>query len=274
MTYLSIQTFILNIEKQLFKYITENARIKDQSYFPKHGFEIKSTAQLGKLTFSSFFDTFFQELPEEKKQLLATGFLISYLIEKNKMKISDILLEFNLSQGEATKSVKFAKRYLILENEKTAIKDYERELENIRFLKEEINGITSQITAIHKTKREQIAFVIQQEFQHTIDLLKNTSFKDAYSFKKMNFNKGDTLNSDIIKFLFTEEKAILNAIVEYRLAQNVIEPFKKLKKESSKSQEMIINRAQNTIETHNQTKNELKKRLQTKEHNLKLGYVV
>lgn len=272
MTYLSIQTFITKIENELFEFIAANIRKKDQSYFPKYGLDIKSATSLKKLTLSTFLDTFFQELPEEKIQLLTTGFLISYLVETQKMTINNILKEFNLSQSEATKSVKFTKRYLILENEKSAIKAYEFELENIRFLKDEIKKTTLQIRATNKIKREELLLATQRELRLTLELLKNTSFKDAYSSKKMNFKKGDILNSDVIEFLFNEEKSLLNAIVEYRLEQNVIGKYKELKKDSAQIQKGIIIRTQKAIGVLEELKKELKKRLQTKEYNLKLEY--
>jgi len=159
-----------------------------------------------------------------------------------------------------------------LENEKSAIKAYEFELENIRFLKDEIKKTTLQIRATNKIKREELLLATQRELRLTLELLKNTSFKDAYSSKKMNFKKGDILNSDVIEFLFNEEKSLLNAIVEYRLEQNVIGKYKELKKDSAQIQKGIIIRTQKAIGVLEELKKELKKRLQTKEYNLKLEY--
>jgi hypothetical protein len=267
-------TLITHNEKQLLEFITENIRIKNNSYFPKYGLEIKSTSLFKKLTLSSILNKFFQELSEDKRQLLVTGFIISYLFERGKKRINDILAELNLPESEAIKSVKFAKRYLILENEREAIKAYALELENIQFLQEKIKNITKQITSIHKNKRDQISLIKQEECDSVLELLKTTFFKEKCSYKKLNFEKGDSFTPDTIKFLFIEEKHILNAIVEYRLEPNVIEKFREIKNKANNEQTLIMSHVQNAIEGLELTMGELKKRVKNKECNLKLNYTV
>lgn len=139
------------------KYLKENIRIKNNSYFPKHGIESKQLKLLDGLNIFKFFIKVFALEEEKLIKLYRAAILIYLLTEKKEVKSICEYLEFNLDKIES--NLKIAKKHFIFDRERVAVEDYELKLHNISYTKTQLSNINNEI----KQKTELIDIELRNE---------------------------------------------------------------------------------------------------------------
>lgn len=234
---------LANSQESFKQFIKDNIRIKNCSYFPKHGIESKELKILDKKGIYKFFIEVFRLEEDKLIKLFRAAILIYSLKEKKDIKYICEYLKFNIEKIDS--NLRIAKKYFIFEKERIAVEEYELKLENINFVKKQITTIENKIKKINSEIRKTNLQLKENTYSLLIgkEISYNTSSKGKKYYIGQNVEKEDLdhlykykysilvfvrehFNNDIIN-TYENELEINNSKIKQLKNRNIIDEFEK-----------------------------------------------
>lgn len=240
------KSLLLNNDESGFKeYLKNNLRIAKQSYFPKHGIELKQLNLLDKYDLFNFFSKVLESAEDRQIRLYKAAILAYLLQTRTDMKYICEVLSFDINKADS--GIKIARKHIILDRERVAITDYELKLENIKYVETKIRDIEKLINDNNDAKDEQIKTQKKKFKEDVYKLLIGKTIEKKASTKNRKLAIGHIITKEdldyLVKFkynigVFIKEHLNLDIYQDYSRCANMLKDFK----ESIASQKTSFNK--------------------------------